>query len=116
MNYNSKTLNTNEIELLKKYFDVVTFPHDYQMVYENQIPQVALVLINGSIHLKVRKKIIKILVPGVLIGAFHLLHDHPVVYGCEISAQSQVVLIHKSELFEISGLDASDPRRRILSI
>jgi hypothetical protein len=116
MNYHSKLLHSHEIELLKKQFDVITFAHDYQMVFENQIPLVAIVLINGSIHLKMRKKIVKILDPGILMGAFHLLHNHPVVFGCEISAQSEVVLIHKSELLEISGLDASDPRKRILSI
>ena len=116
MNYHSKFLHAHEIEFLKSQFEVMTFAHDFQMVFENQIPQVALVLLNGNIHLKSRKKTIKILDPGILVGAFHLLHNHPVVFGCEISAKSEVILIHKSELLEISGLEATDSRKKILSI
>jgi hypothetical protein len=107
MNYHSKILHSHEIELLKKHFEVMTFKHDFQMVFENQIPQVAIVLLQGTIHLKARKKTIKILDPGILVGAYHLLNDHPVVFGCEICAQSEVILIQKSELLKIKGLDAS---------
>lgn len=116
MNYHAKYLHHHEIELLKKHFDVMTFEHDYQMVFENQIPQVAMVLLHGHILLKTKKKIIKILDPGILLGTFHLVNNHPVIFGCEIKAQSEVILIHKSELLEISGSDSSDPRKKILSI
>ena len=116
MNYQAKFLHNHEIELLKKHFDVMTFEHDYQMVFENQIPQVAMVLLNGHFHLKTKKKIIKILDPGILVGTFHLVNDHPVVFGCEIKARSEVIMIHKSELLKISELDSADPRKKILSI
>lgn len=86
------------------------------MVYENQIPQVAMILLSGHAYMKSRRKIIKTIDPGILLGAYHLLHDHPVIFGCEISAHSEVMLIHKSEIIEINCALPSDPRKRILSL
>lgn len=115
MNFHAKFLRTSELEILKRHFETVIFKNNYQMVFENQIPQVAMVLLSGAIHLKIKKKIIKIIDPGTLLGAFHLLNNHPVVFGCEISAQSEVLLIPKSELLEINSSHPSDPRKLILS-
>lgn len=116
MNFHAKYLRDQDIQLLRKHFDVLTINRPYQMVYENQIPQVAMILLSGSALLKSKRKIIKTIDPGILLGAYHLIHEHPVVFGCEISAKSEVLLIHKSEIIEIVVADPSDPRKLILAV
>lgn len=114
--FQSKVLKGSEIAILKQHFEVVKINSDFQIVFEDQIPPVAIVLLSGKISLKSKKRIEAVVEPGVLMGAYHILHGFPVDLGCEINAESEVVLIYKSELIKISESHFSNPMKLILSV
>ncbi len=116
MIFKAKYLKSLEIDILKKHFETVKINSDYQMVFENQIPPMAILLLKGNINLKYKKKIERLVEPGVLMGIFHILNNHPAALGCEISAQSEILLIYKSELLEIAHAQSSDLMKLILAV
>ena len=94
-------LNSDEIEALKEQFEVLTFPNDFDVVYENQIPSAGIALIEGEINLIKKSKVEQTLSKGCLLGINQLLMESPVRMGVRIRKNSQIVLLGKSEILNL---------------
>lgn len=87
-----------EIKILspKKKFSIST-----PLFYEGQIPIVAFLLLEGSIHLLKNKKTKKILRPGSLIGLNELMTNSPAKISAFVQADSVICFLDKSTILEI---------------
>lgn len=94
-------LTSLEIEILKKDFEVLTFPNDFDLVYENQIPNAGIALIEGSIDLIKNTKVHMTIQEGNLFGVFELISAEPVRYGYRIKAKSKIILLGKSDILNL---------------
>ena len=52
MNLSCKNLNIKELKDLRKYFSVQKMNSEAVLIYESQIPNMGILLINGEINLK----------------------------------------------------------------
>lgn len=94
-------LNSEEVESLKQDYEVLTFPNDFDLVYENQIPSTGVALIKGQIELIKKSRPTQLIEENCLLGIKQLLDEQPVRLGCRIKSNSQIVLLGKSEIFSL---------------
>jgi hypothetical protein len=95
-----KMLTPDELEILKHRYTPVIFEQDFDLVYEEQIPNTGLVLLKGELELIRRRKVKESLGPGAMLGLAQLIHNRPVILGCRIKANSEVIILQKSDVLE----------------
>lgn len=93
-------LTTQELEKLKKRFESFRFKTPFHLVYEKQIPNTGIVLLDGEIELLKRKKIEEKVTTGSILGIYHLLNNVPVKHSYKINENSEVILIQKSDILQ----------------
>jgi signal-transduction protein with cAMP-binding, CBS, and nucleotidyltransferase domain len=93
-------LTEEDIILLKETHDILSFPNDYDLVYEKQIPKAGIALIDGEIELTKNSKCLEKIAAGNLLGIHHLINQEPVKVGCKIKKDSKVIMLGKSEVLE----------------
>jgi signal-transduction protein with cAMP-binding, CBS, and nucleotidyltransferase domain len=108
-----KKLNDRIISLLRSKYQPVRFNSDFDLVYENQIPNTGIVLLEGEAALIHRKKELEKIEPGSHFGIHELVHDEPVKYGCQVKGNSEVILLPKSEVFSALN-DQENPLHEII--
>lgn len=91
-------LNPSIVSLVKECFNEVTLEHDFVAVYEEHIPTICILVINGKVNLYKNKRKIKTYTQNTLIGLQHLKKFTPVKYTWKISAHSKVIFIDQSSL------------------
>jgi signal-transduction protein with cAMP-binding, CBS, and nucleotidyltransferase domain len=89
------------VQLLKQTFEVLHFTHDFDVVYEHQIPNTGVILLEGEIELTKRSKVLKKILPFTLLGIHYLLNNKQVSMGCKVKKDSTIIMIGKSELMSI---------------
>ena len=94
-------LTQDQISSLIKRFEVLSIHQDFDFVYEKQIPNMALALLEGEIELFKKTRVFGVLSPYSFLGFYQLLHQEPVKYGCRIKKDSKVILISKSDLMSL---------------
>lgn len=94
-------LTKDQVAKLMKTFDILSINKDFDFVYEKQIPNMGLALIEGEIELFKKTRILGVIAPSSLLGAYQLLHQEPVKFGCRIKKDSKVILISKSDLMSL---------------
>lgn len=108
----------SEIQILKKEFEVLTFPNDFDLVYEGQVPCTAIALIKGHIEIfKDSKTILSVDAPN-LLGVTQLLEGMPVKYGCRVKANSQIILLGKSDILSFTKRKSSKnhPLKKVVNV
>lgn len=95
-------LDSEIIEALKKDFETLTFPNDFDLVYENQVPATGVALLEGIVELTKGSKVKGKYSSGHILGLSQLLEDTPVKFGLRVKAKSKVILIGKSKFLECS--------------
>lgn len=101
MKQNVQAIFPEDIAKLKKEFEVLTFPSDMELVYEEHVPLTGIILIDGTLEIFQGDKIIESIKPPHMIGVANLVHQIPVQFGCRVKANSQVILIGKSKILDI---------------
>lgn len=101
MKRDKKKLSHHELDLLTKKFEPVQFTNDSDLVYDNQVPNTGVVLLEGEAVLTRKKKILDPIEPGTLLGVKQLIENEPVKHGCRVRESAKVILLHKSDLKEI---------------
>lgn len=91
-------LKPEELLKISQSFERHTFKNDFDLVYENQIPSAGILLLEGSIDLISNAKVVMKIYPGHLLGVTHLMNAQPVTYGCRVKANSQIILLGKSDI------------------
>lgn len=95
-----KRLTKKEIDFLKEKFQSLKFNNDFQLVYESQVPNTGIVLIEGTMALLKKKKVQETLLPGSMVGVKELIHNEPLPLGCKIMGNSELIMLQKSEILE----------------
>lgn len=103
-----KKFNDLELQQINDEFKAVTFNNEFDFVYEEQVPNTAILLTDGELTLYRKNKLLEVIDPGHLLGAYQLLHNEPVKYSCKVARNSKVILLDKSTLLEASD-DPSSP-------
>lgn len=111
---NVSTLGDKELQSLKDQHDVLTFATDFVLVYEKQIPQAAIIVVEGTLELIKNTKVLKEINAGHLLGLKELLEERPVRTSCRIKANSKIILLGKSHLLK-SLKDRRSPLYRLLN-
>ena len=100
MNLSCKNLNIKELKDLRKYFSVQKMNSEAVLIYESQIPNMGILLINGEINLKKKNRANVKVRPGTILGVANLYYNQPSNYACEVKKNSEVILISKSDLIQ----------------
>ncbi|MFP5384756.1 MAG: hypothetical protein ACLGHN_01665 [Bacteriovoracia bacterium] len=87
-----------DLEKLQKEFEVLTFPNDFDLVYQDQIPSAGIAVVEGALELLKNSKVMETINPGQVIGISHLLEEIPFKFVCRVKANSKIILIGKSKL------------------
>jgi hypothetical protein len=98
MNKKMKLLNSLQMSTLKKKFGVLHFRYEFDLIYENQIPNTGIALVNGEIILNKKSKTVMKIKPGFLMGIHELINSEMVKLGCKVSADSEIIIINKSDI------------------
>jgi signal-transduction protein with cAMP-binding, CBS, and nucleotidyltransferase domain len=93
-------LTQEELAILKERSDVLSFPYDCDLVYDHQIPNAGIALLDGEIELTKKSKTLKKIDYNCLYGVQQLLEEKPVKLGCKIKKNSKVILLGRSEIIE----------------
>lgn len=115
MKRKTKKLTVQELELLTDRFIPVCFSNAFDLVYEDQVPNTGLVLLEGEANLTRRKKILDQIEPGTVLGIEQLIGNEPVKHGCKIRENAKVILLQKSDLMEILREQDSKLRKVLIS-
>jgi signal-transduction protein with cAMP-binding, CBS, and nucleotidyltransferase domain len=94
-------LTEDQVQLLVQNFEVLHFNHDFDVVYEHQIPNAGLILLEGEIELTKKSKVLKKILPFTLLGIHYLLNNKQVSMGCKVKKDSKIIMIGKSELMSV---------------
>lgn len=98
MSENVNLLDENEIAALEKDFETLTFQNDFDLVYENQVPNTGIALIEGQIDLIKNSKVRESIHQRSLIGITQLMKQVPVEFGFRVKAKSRIILLGKSDI------------------
>lgn len=108
MNNKIKKLTQLQIKNLKKQFQSLKFSNDFDLVYESQVPNTGIVLLNGELALFQKKKIKSMIKPGNMLGVYELLNNEPVSHGCKVIGNSELIMIQKSDILDALSDEESD--------
>lgn len=95
-----KQLTQEQVQAINQNFEQMVFNNDFDFVYEHQIPNSAIMLIDGELQLLKRNRIIEVIKPGMLLGLHQLINNEPVRFACKIARKSKAILINKSALLD----------------
>lgn len=94
------TLTSEEISLLKKNHRPLFFNNDFDLIYESQIPNMGIILLEGELKLVKKKKILDSLPQGAMVGIRNIINNLPLPVGVKIYKNSSILMIEKSEIME----------------
>ena len=100
MNAKIKTLTTQQVKFLKKKFKPLKFNADFHLVYESQIPNTGIVLLDGQITFIHKRKKLPQVGKGLIFGIYEILNNIPSMHGCLVVGNSELIMIQKSDLIE----------------
>jgi CRP-like cAMP-binding protein len=95
-----RKLTAKEIEILRDRYSSLKFNNDTDLVYESQIPNTGIVLLEGQIALMKRKKVHATVEPGCVIGIHNLIYNEPSQLACKVMSNSELIMLNKSEILE----------------
>ncbi len=107
MKRKTKKLTDHELNLLTAKFSPISFAGDSDIVYEDQVPNTGVVLLEGEAVITRKKKVLDPIEPGTVLGVNQLMENEAVKHGCRIREKAKVILLHRSDLNEI--IDDEDP-------
>jgi signal-transduction protein with cAMP-binding, CBS, and nucleotidyltransferase domain len=93
-------LSEKQIKTLKETHEVLSINNDCDLVYEKQIPNAGIALIDGEIELTKKSKILERVSAGNLLGIHYVIHQEPFKFGCKVKKDSKIILIGRSEVLE----------------
>lgn len=102
-----KKLSPTEIKTLKDRYNTLKFNTPCELVYESQIPNTGIIVLDGNIGLLKKKKVQLTLEPGSMVGVRNIVQNDPSCVGCKILDNAELIMLNKSEILQ--ALDEKDP-------
>lgn len=91
-------LNESELSLLKSKHQVLSFSSDFDLVYEKQVPNAGVAVIDGEVELMRKSRVLETVGNGAILGVQQLLNQEPVKVGAKVKKNSKVILLGKSDI------------------
>ncbi len=101
-------LTTSQLTALVQEFELLTFPKDFVIVYEHQVPCAGIALIQGQIELSRNAKVLRIIEDGYVLGISELLLGQPVRFDVRLKAESKIILLGKSDIINFRSNGRSE--------
>lgn len=101
MKHNVQTLSPEDIQKLKREFEVFTFSNDTELFNQDHIPLTGIILLDGTLEILQGNDVVEKIIPPHMEGIVNLVNDIPSNYGCRIKANSKVILLGKSKILDI---------------
>lgn len=95
-----KQLTPAQLKEINQNYEEIIFNNDFDFVYEHQIPNSAIMLLDGELFLLKNNRIVETVKPGILLGIHQLLNNEPVKFACKIARKSKAILINKTALLD----------------
>lgn len=102
-----KKLSPTEIKVLKERYNVLKFNSPCELVYESQVPNTGIVLVDGQLGLLKKKKVQVNLEPGSVVGIRNIVQNDPSSVGCKVLENAELIMLNKSEI--LNALEEKDP-------
>ncbi len=100
MKKNISKLTEHQITILKENHEIHSIQNDCDLVYEKQIPNTGIALIDGEIELTKKSKTLEKITSGSLLGIHQLINQEPSKVGCKVKKDSKIILLGKSEILD----------------
>ena len=101
-------LNEQELALLQDHMDVLSFPNDFDLVYEKQVPNAGVAVVDGEVELTKKSRLMEKVTAGTVLGVSQLYNQEPVKMGAKVKKNAKIILIGKSDIDE--ALNDKDSR------
>ena len=101
MKKNVDTLDSSRLNALKEEHEILVITSDFDLVYEKQVPNVAIALLEGDIELTKNSKCIEKISNSCLLGVHHLLNLEPVKFGCRVKKNAKVIFLGRFEILSL---------------
>ena len=101
-------LSSKEIKSLKRKFSSLKFKATFDLIYETQIPNSGILLLDGELKLLKRKKVSSTISPGHIIGIYEMMNNEPAKNGCIVMENSELIMLHKTDIMEALSDKNSD--------
>lgn len=95
-----KILNEQEIAKLKEKFGSLTFSADFDIVYEQQVPNTGFIILQGQVVKTKRRKEVETLPPGSMVGVEHLRKNMPFKCGYKVIAPAELIILSKLDILQ----------------
>ena len=92
--------NDQELALLLVHLDVLSFANDFDLVYEKQIPNTGVAVVEGEVLITKRSRLVETVSSGGIICVSQLYYQEPVKLGARVKKNSRVILIGRSDIEE----------------
>lgn len=107
-----KKLSTKDLDILKACFESVTFENSFVLVYEKQVPNTGVVLLDGELQLfRNKQQVTERIEPGYIVGLQQMINNETVKYGCKVKENSKLIILRKAEIKEALENKNSDLHR-----
>lgn len=100
-----KTLKKEELQLLLPHCEVLHFPLEFSLIYENQIPIIGIVLVKGEIELRKNSTLVERISHPALLAWSQFLDQKPLRQECVVMERSEVLLIGKADVLSLRRMD-----------
>jgi signal-transduction protein with cAMP-binding, CBS, and nucleotidyltransferase domain len=94
-------IDLSDLETITDVFGIMTFSNDFDLVYEKQIPNTGIILLQGELSLTKKKSSLIVVTPGSLLGLQNMLNGIPINFKCSVKKDTSVILLPKSEIMKI---------------
>jgi signal-transduction protein with cAMP-binding, CBS, and nucleotidyltransferase domain len=91
-------LNESELTLLKSKHEVLSFSSDFDLVYEKQIPNTGVAVVDGEVQLTRKSRVLETVGNGAIIGVQQLMRQEPVKLGAKVTKNSKIILLGRSDI------------------
>lgn len=91
-------MNESELSLLKSKHQVLSFSSDFDLVYEKQVPNAGVAVVDGEVELTRKSRVLETVGNGAILGVQQLLNQEPVKVGAKVKKNSKVILLGKSDI------------------
>jgi CRP-like cAMP-binding protein len=91
-------LNESELSLLKSKHQVLSFSTDFDLVYEKQVPNAGVAVVDGEIELTRKSRVLETVGNGTVLGVQQLMKHEPVKHGAKVKKNSKIILLGRTDI------------------
>lgn len=95
-------ISETELEILMNIHKPIAIETDMTIVYEKQIPNNGVILVEGEIEFKKKRKAQINTKDRCIVGVREVVNNIPIQYSCTIKKNSLIIFLGRSELLNLN--------------